>query len=337
MRYAIENARRTLEAGVTTIRNLGAGAQVDIRLRDAIRRGEVAGPRMVVSGEPLTPDDLDGVEGQARRISYIRQFVRARIAEGVDVIKVFEGVDERGAPLFSREEIRAAVEEAARAGLKVAVHAHEAPAIKAAVEGGCASIEHGTFLDDEAIRLLVKNHVALVPTLYLPTHYIEHRDQFAFGNSTWTFFERLRARNMENLRRAKKAGVLIINGSDAVAGLHGQNELETLWLVKAGLTPAEAIRAATCDAAKLLGLDAQLGDIKEGKLADLIAVPADPLRDITSLERVAFVMQGGKVIKNSLGGPSVDVSSKIDFPLIRRNLIELGRDLTTHALTAPVE
>ena len=304
MRYAQENARRTLEAGITTIRNLGAGALVDIRLRDAIKRGEAVGPRMIVSGEPLVPDDLASAGDELQRLAYIRQFVRARINEGADVIKIFEGVDERGMPLFSRDEIRAAVEEAAKSGRKVAVHAHEAAAIRAAADAGCASVEHGTFLDDDAVRSLVKHSVALVPTLYLPTHYLEHKSQFtAFGSSTWAFFERLRARNMENMRRAKKAGVLIINGSDAVAGLHGQNARETIWLVKAGLAPAEAMRAATLDAARLLGLDEQLGEIKEGKLADLIAVPSDPLRDINSLEHIVFVMQGGKVIRNNTGQP----------------------------------
>lgn len=298
MKYTVENARRTLEAGFTTIRNLGAGDRVDLRLRDVITRGEAVGPRMIVSGEPLTADDLVGVNTGAERISRIRGFVRDRVAEGAGVIKIFEGVDERGSPLFSREEIRAAVEEAARASLKVAVHAHEAVAIKAAVEGGCASIEHGTYLDEEAIRLMVKHHTALVPTLYLPTHYLEHKSQFLFDTSTWDFFEKLRSHNLENLRRAKKAGVWIVSGSDAVAGLHGRNAREIVWLVKAGMTPAEAMRAATIDAAKLLGLENQVGEIKEGKLADLIAVAGDPLRDINSLERVKFVMKGGQVIKS---------------------------------------
>jgi imidazolonepropionase-like amidohydrolase len=300
MKYAAENALRTVEAGFTTIRNLGAGYRVDLRLRDAIARGEVSGPKMIVSGEPLLPDELIDATTSAERIPRIRGFVRARVAEGADVIKIFEGVDERGSPLFSREEIQAAVEEAGRAGLKVAVHAHEAAAIKAAVAGGCASIEHGTFLDDEAIRLMVEHHTALVPTLYLPTHYLEHKSHFAFGNSTWDFFEKLRSHNLENLRRAKKAGVLVVNGSDAVAGLHGQNAREIIWLVKAGLTPAEAMRAATIDAAKLLGLENQTGEIKEGLLADLIAVAGDPLHDIQSLERVQFVMRGGQVIKDSI-------------------------------------
>jgi imidazolonepropionase-like amidohydrolase len=297
LQYAAGNARDTLAAGFTTIRNLGAGGRVDIRLRDAIKRGESSGPRMLVSGAPLTANDMVGVEGRAARITRIREFVAERVRETADVIKIFEGVDARGEPLFSRDEIRAAVEAAAAAGLKVAVHAHEAAAIKAAVEGGCASIEHGTFLDDEAIRLMAEHRTALVPTLYLPTHYIEHKSQFAFGVSTWDFFERLRSRNLDNLRRARKAGVWVVAGSDAVAGLHGRNTREIVWLVKAGMSPAEAIRAATLDAATLLGRDAQAGEIKAGKLADMIAVAGDPLRDISALENVEFVLLGGQVVK----------------------------------------
>lgn len=296
MKAAGDSARLTLEAGFTTIRNLGDGLGVDLRLRDAIKRGEAVGPRMLVSGEPLMPDDLYSEADRAARLDRMRALVRQHISAGVDVIKIFEGVDARGTPLISREEIAAAVEEAAKAGLKVAVHAHEAAAVKAAVEGGCASIEHGSFLDDEATRALVKHHTALVPTLYLPTHYLEHKSQFAFSESTWAFFERLRSHNLENLKRAKRAGVWIVAGSDAVAGLHGHNAREIIWLVKAGLSPAEAIRAATLDAARLLGIDDQTGDVVQGKLADLIAVAGDPLRDVANLERVTFVMKAGRVV-----------------------------------------
>ena len=302
LKYAEENARNTVEAGVTTIRNLGASDRVDLRLRDAINRGDVVGPRIIASGEPLMAYDLQDASSQAERTALVRSFVLARVAEGADVIKIFEGVDDRGSPLFSRMDIQVAVEEARRAGLKVAVHAHEAAAIKAAVEGGCASIEHGTFLDDEAIKLMAKHHTALVPTLYLPTHYLEHKKQFVFDNSTWSFFERLRSHNLENLRRAKQAGVLIVSGSDAVAGVHGHNVREIEWLVKAGLSPLEAIRAATIDAAKLLGMEDKVGEIREGKLADIISVAGDPLRDINSLERVQFVMKNGQVVKTKAGG-----------------------------------
>jgi imidazolonepropionase-like amidohydrolase len=296
LRAATDNARRTLADGYTTVRNLGDSTGVDLALRDRINRGDSVGPRLLVSGEPLTPNDLYTDAGSAARIERMRALVRQRVSEGVDVIKIFEGVDQRGLPLLTREEIAAATEEAARAGLRVAVHAHEAAAVKVAVEAGCASIEHGTFLDDEAIRLLVKHHTALVPTLYLPTHYLEHKSQFAFGGSTWDFFERLRRHNLENLKRARRAGVWIVSGSDAVAGLDGHNAREIIWLVKAGLSRAEAIRAATIDAARLLGLEDQTGEIAEGKLADLIAVTGDPLADVARLEQIAFVMKAGRII-----------------------------------------
>jgi imidazolonepropionase-like amidohydrolase len=299
LKYAEENARLTLAAGVTTARNLGAGERVDLRLRDRINRGEVEGPRLLVSGAPLTPDVLRGAgEERGERAQRVRQFVRARVAEGADVIKIFEGVDATGAPLFSAQEINVAVEEAAKANLRVAVHAHEAAAVKAAARGGCASVEHGSFLDEEAVRELAKRHTALVPTLYLPTHYIESRARFvAFDPFTWTFFERLRAENLANLARARKGGVLVVAGSDAVAGLHGHNPREIEWLVKAGLTPAEALRAATLDAARLLGLEGKVGEIKPGAFADIIAVAGDPTKDIDAVEHVLFVMKGGRVLK----------------------------------------
>lgn len=303
LKYAEENARATLEAGFTTVRNLGAGGRVDLRLRDEINRGEARGPRMLVSGEPLTGEVMRGVDDdEEARVRRVREFVRARVSEGVDVIKVFEGVDASGSPTFSEGEIRAAVEEAQRAGLRVAVHAHEAAAVKAAVRGGCASIEHGSFLDSEAIKLLVSRRTALVPTLYLPTHYLEHKERFvAFDPLTWIFFERLRSGNLQNAFAAKKAGVLIVSGSDAVAGLHGDNAREIIWLTKAGLTPAEALRAATSDAARLLGLEGKAGVIAPGAFADLVAVPGDPTRDISAVERINFVMKGGEVIKDATG------------------------------------
>lgn len=300
LRYAAENARRTLDAGYTTIRNLGASELVDIRLRDAIKRGELLGPRMLVSGAPMLPADIPDLEDRGVRLARIREFVAARVREGADVIKIFNRLNQRGEPAFSQLEIRAAVEEAARSGRLVAVHAHEAVAVKAAVRGGCASIEHGSFLDEEAIRLLREHHTALVPTLYLPNHYIERKSQFAFGPETWTFFERLRSGNLENARRANRAGVWIVAGSDAVAGLHGQNAREPEWFTKAGLTPMQALRASTLDAARLLGVEKEVGELRAGKVADIIAVRGDPVREIASLERVVFVMKDGQIVKDEV-------------------------------------
>lgn len=300
LKYAEENARLTLEAGFTTIRNLGDSTGVDVFLRDAVNQGRSKGPRMLVSGYPLTPDYLQNVTKKDERIERIRQYVKNKITEKVDVIKIFEAVYDSGRPFFSAAEIGVAVEEAHRANLKVAVHAHEAASVIAAVTGGCDSVEHGTFLSDEAIRLLAKKRTALVPTLYLPTHYLEHKKQFAFDASTWTFFETLKAQNLENARQARNRGVWIVNGSDAVAGLHGSNAREIVWLTKSGMTPAEAIRAATLDAAELVGLKGQIGEIKPGTFADLVAVPGNPLSDVSSLERVAFVMKSGKVVKSKL-------------------------------------
>lgn len=304
--FARENARAALLAGVTTARDLGGDSRVVTRLRDQINRGETEGPRLLVSGNPLTSAVLRGAgEDRGERARRVREFVRARVAEGVDVIKVFEGVDETGAPIFNAQEISVAVEEAKRAGLRVAVHAHEAAAVKAAVRGGCASVEHGSFLDAEAVRELARRRVALVPTLYLPTHYLEHRERFvAFDPLTWSFFERLRDGNLANAARAKKGGVWIVSGSDAVAGLHGHNPRELVWLVKSGLTPAEALRAATADAALLLGLEGKVGVIQPGAFADLVAVPGDPTKEIDAVERVLFVMKSGKVVKESEARPS---------------------------------
>jgi imidazolonepropionase-like amidohydrolase len=298
---AEENARATLEAGVTTARDLGGDSRVVTRLRDRVGRGEAVGPRLLVSGEPLTAAVLRGAEeDRGERVRRVRAFVRARIAEGVDVIKIFEGVDATGAPLFNSQEINAAVEEAARAGLRVAVHAHEAAAVRAAVSGGCASVEHGSFLDAESVRLLAKHRTALVPTLYLPTHYLEHRERFvSFDPLTWTFFERLRAGNLANAARALKGGVWVVAGSDAVAGLHGHNPREVVWLVKAGMKPAEALRAATLEGARLLGLEGKVGEIRAGAFADLIAVAGDPTKDVGAVERVVFVMKGGRVVRGA--------------------------------------
>jgi imidazolonepropionase-like amidohydrolase len=303
--YAAENARRTLTAGFTTVRNLGAADGIDFDLRSAINKGASPGPGIQASGGPLTrtrpPESNADLEN---RIAAIREFVRKQIAAGADVIKIFVTPGAGGGDLllFTEDEIRAVVDEASKANLKVAAHAHATEGIKAAVRAGVASIEHGSKLDDEAIKLMIQHHTALVPTLYLPNHYLGHRDKFNFNEARWQALDQLRIMTSANFRKALNAGVWIVMGSDAVAGLHGENAKEIEWMVKAGMTPAQALRAATSDAARLMGWENRVGVIESGKYADLIAVESDPLKDITALERVIFVMKNGTVVKNRLIG-----------------------------------
>ena len=298
--YAAENARMTLEAGFTSVRNLGAADGIDFDLRRAIDQGASPGPRIEASGEPLTrsrPPDPN--TNPAERIDAIREFVRKQISGGADVIKVFvtPGAGGGDVLLYTEDEIKAIVDEASKAHLKVAAHAHATEGIKAAVRAGVASIEHGSKLDEEAIKLMIEHHTALVPTLYLPNHYLAHRDKFNFNEARWQALDQLRGMTAANFRKALLAGVWIVMGSDAVAGLHGENAKEIEWMVKDGMTPAQAIRAATSDAAHLMGWQDRVGTIEAGKFADLIAVAGDPLKDITELQRVIFVMKGAEVIK----------------------------------------
>jgi imidazolonepropionase-like amidohydrolase len=299
--YAAENARKTLEAGFTTVRNLAAGGRVDFDLRDLINRGVIDGPRIAASGEPLISSSGPPASDPQSRIESIRQFVRTQIANGADVIKVFitPGAGGGDRLLYSEQEIRAIVDEAAKAHLKVAAHAHGTEGIKAAIRAGVASVEHGSKLDEEAIRLMIEHHTALVPTLYLPNHYLANRERFPFDDPRWHALEELRDKMGPNFRKALAAGVWIVCGSDAVAGLHGENAKEIEWMVKDGMNPAQAIKAATIDAAKLIGWDDRVGSIEKGKYADMVAVQGDPLRDVTELERIKFVMKSGKVIRSS--------------------------------------
>jgi imidazolonepropionase-like amidohydrolase len=302
-KYAAENARLTLEAGFTTVRNLGAGGGADFALRDRINRGEIPGPRMLASGAPLIRGSASspGTDMNAR-IAAVRIFARQQIDAGADVIKIFVTAGAGGGPslLFTEEEIRAVVDEASRAHLRVAAHAHSTEGIKAAVRAGVTSVEHASFLDDEAIKMMIARHVAMVPTLYLPNHYLAHKEKFGFDEARWQALDDLRHQTPENFTRALQAGVWIVMGSDAVAGYHGGNAKEIEWMVKNGMTPAQAIRATTADAALLLGWEDRIGTIEIGKFADVIAVAGDPLKDITELQRVRFVMKGGAVIKSEV-------------------------------------
>jgi len=311
---SIPNARAVLLAGFTTVRDLGSyRALVDVALRDAIKRGDVIGPRMYVAGAYLTiaggagavtgfaPDvtlPWDLRYGAANSPSEVRERVRMLAGQRVDLIKMFA----TGAVLTHNsnpagreatpEELTAGADEARNFGLKLAVHAHGAEGIKAAIRAGAASIEHGTLMDDEGRALMKQHGTYLVPTL-------EVRD--CVGTNYPPEFvakaQQIMTAQLANFRKAVNAGVKIGFGTDIGVCPFGTNAREFSLMVENGMTPMRAIQAATTADADLLGVSPQLGSITKGKLADIIAVRGDPLRDVRVLEDVRFVMKEGRVYK----------------------------------------
>lgn len=319
-------ARRTLEAGFTTIRNVGAGNYVDFALKRAIDAGKIPGPRMLASGPSLTATgghgDLNGMSpyvrfegeigGVADGVDAIRKKVRENIKYGADVIKILAtaGVlseeESVGAPQYSLEEMKAAVDEAAMWGRKVAAHAHGAEGIKRAIRAGVASIEHASFIDDEGIALAKEHGTYLVPDIYNDDYILAEYGRLGYPDKIIEK-ERLVGRTQrENFQKAVKAGAKIAYGTDSGVYPHGWNGKQFFHMVKWGMTPMQAIQAATVNAADLLGWSDRVGRLAPGCYADLIAVSADPLTDVTVLEHVGFVMKGGKVAKNTLTSEPVD-------------------------------
>ena len=311
---AIPNARAVLLAGFTTVRDLGSyRALVDVALRDAINRGDVIGPRMYVAGAYITiaggagavtgfaPDvtlPWDLRYGAANSPSEVRERVRVLAGERVDVIKMFA----TGAVLTHNsnpagreatpEELAAGADEAHSFGLKLAVHAHGAEGIKAAIRAGAASIEHGTLMDDEGRALMKQHGTYLVPTLEIrecvgknyPAEFVSKAQQIMTAQ-------------LANFRKAVNAGVKIGFGTDIGVCRFGTNAREFGLMVENGMTPMHAIQAATTADADLLGVSAKLGSITKGKLADIIAVRGDPLQNVRLLEDVRFVMKEGRIYK----------------------------------------
>jgi imidazolonepropionase-like amidohydrolase len=314
--YGARNARVTLEAGFTTVRNVGAGAYTDVALRDAIDAGDIPGPRMDVSGpaigitgghcdENLLPPQFNyRADGVADGVAAVMQKTRENVKYGASVIKICAtgGVlskgDSPGAEQFSDEEIRAIVTEAHRLGRKVAAHAHGASGIRQAVLAGVDSIEHGSYINDEDIRLMKERGTYLVPTLYLGDWFMENAQRLNVPPYIMEKARTVLPLARQNVSRAFKAGVKVAFGTDAAVYPHGLNGHEFAVMVKLGLTPLEAIKAATVNAADLLGWSDRIGAIEPGHFADIIAVSGDPLNDVTELERVRFVMKGGTVVKN---------------------------------------
>lgn len=314
--HGARNARLTLEAGFTTVRNVGAGGYSDIALRDAINDGDIIGPRIDASGPAigvtgghcdenlLAPQFHYSADGVADGVPAVMQKTREIVKYGGDVIKICAtgGVlskgDSPGAEQFSDEEIRAIVTEAHRLERKVAAHAHGASGIKQAVLAGVDSIEHGSFINDEDIRLMKERGTYLVPTLYLGDWFMENYQKLNIPSFIMDKARTVMPVARQNISRAFKAGVKVAFGTDAAVYPHGLNAREFAVMVKLGLTPTQAIQAATVNAADLLGWSDRIGSIEAGRFADIIAVSGNPLNDVTELERVRFVMKGGMVVKN---------------------------------------
>lgn len=311
-------ARRTLDAGFTTIRNLGASEFIDIALRNAINAGKIAGPRMqcaaMTVGSTGGHGDLNGFSpylkfngfsGIADGVDEIRKLVRFEIKHGADVIKliatagVLSEEESVGAPQYSLEEMKAVVAEAAMWGRKVAAHAHGTEGIKRAVQAGVASIEHGSFLDDEAIQMMKARGTYLVADIYNDDYIIAEFGRLGFPDKIIEKERRVGRTQRESFQRAVRAGVKIAYGTDAGVYPHGWNGKQFAKMVEWGMTPMQAIQAATVNAADLLGWSDRVGAIAPGLYADIIAVPGDPLKDVTEFERVKFVMKGGVVYKSA--------------------------------------
>jgi imidazolonepropionase-like amidohydrolase len=309
-----KNARVTLEAGFTTVRNVGARGFTDVALRDAINEGLLPGPRIVASGPALSitgghcDDNLLPYEFQAKSdgvadgVEGVQHKVREIIKYGADVIKICAtgGVLSKGddprASQYTLEEMKAIVADAHRLGRKVAAHAHGAQGIAWAAEAGVDSIEHGSYIDDNAIKIMREHGTYLVPTQYLSDWMRENAAKIGLPAMYADKMKATTAVSRQNVKKAVDAGVKIAFGTDAAVYPHGLNAHEFAVYVQMGMTPLEAIRTATVNAADLLGWP-RIGSIEEGNFADLIAVNGDPTRDVTVLENPVFVMKGGEVYK----------------------------------------
>jgi len=303
---AREGALRTLEAGVTTVRDLGADQYMDIAMRDLINRGEMIGPRMFVAGyglnvsnTPYKPGLNPPAGGIADGVPEVLRAVRQQIAAGVDLIKMYASTgtddDTSGFETYSYEEIKAAVDAAHQFGKKIAIHSYGPDGARDAVRAGTDSLEHATDMDDTTIAEMVKRGTFYVPTIDHNRYYLDNADKIGytpgFEAKTRAFIER----NLATARKAQQAGVKLAMGSDAIYTMFGQNTRELSWFVKAGMTPEQALKTATANAAELLGKSAELGAVAPGYYADLVAVEGDPTADIAvAVSHVKWVMKGGR-------------------------------------------
>ncbi len=307
---AADHARRTLEAGITTVRDMGGKDYIDLALRDGIALGVLEGPRMLCSGKLICMTGGHGWQfgREANGVDEVRAAVREQLKAGADLIKLMatggimtKGV-EPGSTQFTLEEMIAGVEEAKKAGRRIATHAQGTEGIKNALWAGVHSIEHGIFLDDEAIDLILEMKAYLVPTLCAPYHIVRAGVQKGVPAYAVEKSKSVMKRHWESVQKAYRANIPIAMGTDAGTPFnrHGENLKEMELLVKAGLTPMEAIVATTQTASKVLGLGDKIGTLEEGKLADLVVLDGDPLKDITLFQRrekILTIMKEGKIYK----------------------------------------
>lgn len=310
------NARKVLEAGFTTVRDCGSGTNFgDVSLRNAIARGEFEGPRMLVSGAPFSitgghgdtsgfPDDIQFdesniVNSPEEAVAKVREWRKM----GVDQIKIMAtgGVlsngDDPGAPSFSPEEFKAFVEEATRRGTYVCAHAHGDAGIRAAVEAGVRSIEHGSLMSPETARLMKQKGTFEVPTLYALESILEPGNPLHVPQGSIEKAKAILPLRRAGFKAALDAGVTIAYGTDIGVFDHARAAADFPLLVEYGMTPAQALQAATVNASQLLRLDKEIGTLEPGKAADIVAVDGDPLKNIKTMLAVPFVMKGGKVWK----------------------------------------
>jgi imidazolonepropionase-like amidohydrolase len=310
---AQENARRTLEAGVTTVRDLSANDWDDIAMRDLINRGAMLGPRMFVAGYGLFVADAPPHSGYVRPAGRadnedeIKRAIREHIAAGVDVIKMFASTgtdkDVTGYQTYTYEEIKIAADLAHKYGKRLAVHSYGPDGARDAVRAGADSIEHATDMDDATIAEMARRGTFYVPTIDHNRWYVEHISIFGWDNEKQIadgLNDYIR-RNFETARRAFKAGVRFAMGSDALFTMCGENTRELGWFVKLGMTPEQALATATTNAAALLGHENDLGAIAPGYYADIVAVEGDPLADIhVVINNVRWVMKAGSVVVDKM-------------------------------------
>ena len=303
-----EGLQKTLEAGVTTVRDMNAADYLDVTMRDLINMGVWTGPRMYVVGCGLraqrgrfNPAGTPLGCGEGNGPNEFARATRQQIAAGVDWIKIFgstgSGDDVTGFQTVTYEEMKAAVEIAHAMGKRVGIHSYGPSGARDAIRAGADSLEHATDMDDETIAEMVRKKIYFVPTIDHNRYYFDNAERFRYPPGAKENLTNFIARNLETTRKAVKAGAMVVMGSDAIYDMFGQNTRELGWLVKAGMTPAQALASATTVAARMMGMEKSIGQVAPGFFADIAAVDGNPLKDVdVTINKVRWVMKDGAVV-----------------------------------------